>query len=171
MYSLERLPTGTRERAERMASWRGLRARELRGRMPFLRHRLLNRTARQPDLPAKLFRRCGHVADMVRACVLVMPWSQTHATKMPKPVLDWLHPERPVDRCDRCFGNYLAVQQYFQAWVSSQLGGNPLPARFNTKTLDGGQITEQEIRCIVNWVCARLDAPVPSEEEDLPPAA
>lgn len=165
MYVLEGLPYDERKRVERIIHWQGRRSRGWWGGRPF------TRTLSLSDPPAMLFRRCGNVSDMVRACTLVMSWSETRATEMPARVLAWLHPEGTVVRCDRCLRNYLAVQEYFQVWVSSRLEGDPLPRSRDVRTLEGGQITEAEIRCIVRWVCARLDEPEPGEDDDLPPAA
>ncbi len=159
------------ERNLRIAFWRGPRAGWWK-RRPRGRH--FRNTISEPSPPvtdASCFRRCGNVSDMVRACTLVVTWSQSSATKMSKVVLDWLHPASGIKHCERCNSNYLAVQRYFQVWISSRLGGPPLARCHDVSTLEGGTITEAELKHIVQWVCDHLGCELPSEDDDLPPAA
>lgn len=119
-----------------------------------------------------MFRRCGNVSDMVRACVLVVSWYECPSKQISKAVLDWLHPASSVTHCERCFDNYLAVQRYFQAWVSSHMKAEPLPKSYDVPTLEGGEITEAELKRIVQWVCDHLGCELPSDgDEDSLPAA
>lgn len=156
-------------RNTRLAYWRGPRARRW---YTHRQHRSETpEEPRAPVLAAAHLRRCGNSSDMVRACTLVQSWYDGPAKQVSKAVLDWIHPVDAVAHCEVCNRLYLAVQRYFMVWISAKLEGPPLPRQYAVPSLEGDKITEAELRRVVEWVCDHLGERIPSEDEDLPPAA